>query len=179
MLSASQFRACNFLIGKNFNTLRSQFPAADSASLRAFLKLEIPLTVIKSTTSRFLIDNLNGFSMKPFTLSASEGSRPPQHVAVNEDRTSNLKSPTSSSNRPSPRLEISVSHRKQRIAPVSNRPNFAVIKFPVPRSRAESALRHELEVVRAHGLERYFASGGIVRARQHDVSSLFFRRPSC
>src|SRR5689334_21060868 len=114
MLSASQFRACNFLIGKNFNTLRSQFPASDPLFPPAFLNLEIPLTVIKSTASKFLIDNFCTFHA-PLLFP-----------------TSNLKSPTSS----------------------SNRPNFAVIKFPVPRSRAESALRHEPEVVRAHGLER-------------------------
>lgn len=169
MLSASQFRACNFLIGKNFSTLRSQFPAADSSSLPAFQKLEIPLTVIKSTTSKFLIDNFG----------ASFPLRPPKRFIAKAGPASSFKPPASSSNRPSPRLEISVSPRKQRIAAVSNRPNFAVIKFPVPRSQAESALRHRLEAERAHGLERYFASCGIVRARQHDVSSLFFRRPSC
>ncbi|HEV2490420.1 MAG TPA: amidohydrolase family protein [Candidatus Acidoferrales bacterium] len=64
-------------------------------------------TFTKQSTSHFLIDN----SCAPFGLLCLP--------------TSKIEPPTSSPNRPSPRLEIPVSHRKQRIGPISNRPYFA------------------------------------------------------
>ena len=184
MLSASQFTTCNFLIGKNFNTSRFPSPVADRLSLSTFKKLEISPTAPESITSKFLIDNSEHASCDvrrssppahrlPAVARVAVGSRP---AACSSLVTRHL---SLFSNRPTPRLETAVSHRKQRIDPVSNRPNFTVIKFPVPRSRAESAPRSDQQVVGKHELERYFASDGIVRARRHDVSSLFFRRPSC
>ena len=153
MLSASQFATCNFLIGKNFNILPSPSPVFTSIPFPALQKLEILLTALKSFTSKFLIDNWNGFSSKPSTLSAAEGSRPvacsslacppqpwrrrtgPPHVrpfpALKHLAAKAVCSRLSTvdsrllSNRPSPRLEIPVSPRKQTIAPIPNRPKFA------------------------------------------------------
>ena len=154
MLSASQFATCNFLIGTNFNVSNSLSSLAASIPTPTLQKLGISLTLPKSTTFEFLIDNWNGFSLKPSTLSAAEGSRPvacsplacppqpwrrrtgPPHVGpftapkllAARAVCSRLSTVDSRllSNRPSPRLEIPASHRKQTIAPISNRPKFAV-----------------------------------------------------
>ena len=74
-------------------------------------KLDFRLTPSKQTTSHLLIDNFcTGSAPLPFP-------------------TSSLGLQTSSSNRPSPRLEILVSHRKQTVGPISNRPKFALCNF--------------------------------------------------
>ena len=154
MLSASQFATCNFLIGTNFNISHSPSSVATSIPTPTLQKLEISLTAPKSTASQFLIDTWNGFSLKPSTLSAAEGSRPvacsslacppqpwrrrtgpphvrpftaPKHLAAKAVcfRLSTVDSRLLS-NRPSPRLEMPASHRKQTIGPISNRPKFAV-----------------------------------------------------
>ena len=134
MLSASQFATCNFLIGTNFNILHSPSSVAASIPTPTLQKLEISLTAPESLTSQFLIDNWNGFSLKPSTLSAAEGSR---STASSSASFAPFASSTSCiSNRPSPRLEIPVNHRKQTIAPISNRPKFAFCN-----SRPLSALK--------------------------------------
>ena len=69
----------------------------------------------KQNTSQFLIDNFGAHILQ----------RPPQRRIADAYRTSNLEPPTSSPNRPSPRLEMPVSHRKQTAGPISNRPQIA------------------------------------------------------
>ena len=100
-------------------------------------KLDFPLNLTESATSKFLIDNSSGFSMKPFTLSSSavpgvvEGSRLPQQTAVILSSASFAffaSSASSISNRQSAELEIGLSHRKQRTE------NFLIAKFrPIMR----------------------------------------------
>ncbi len=107
-------------------------------------KLDFRPNPAKSTTSKFLIENLNGFSGKPFTLSAVEESRPPRHLAAEACPASSSEPPASrKSNRHIPELESGLSYRKQRIGPLSNRHkftffNFAVFAFPGPSSRTSN-----------------------------------------
>ena len=99
----------------------------------ALPKLDFSLTHSKQTTSQFLIDYLNSFSIKPFTLSAVEGSYPlPQlaSVPLSSPSFDSCASSTSRiSNRQIPELESPVSYRKQRIGPISNRHKFAFCNF--------------------------------------------------
>ena len=103
--------------------------------------LDFELNRWKQRTSPFLIDNLNGFSMKPFTLSEVEGSRhtqfpsaeadrhpiatpkafaakracPPKRFIANAGPASSIEPSISRSpNRQSAELESSLSYRKQR-----------------------------------------------------------------
>ena len=71
--SASKQSTYEFLIANEFHCADTAFRP------RATLKLlDSSPSLTKHTTSQFLIDNLNGFSVKPFTLSTVEGSCPPQ-----------------------------------------------------------------------------------------------------
>ena len=104
MLSTSKFSSSNFLIG----TLSSLSRTLPVGFMTIPKSLEFSLTRTKHSTSHFLIDNFRaGFASLDLP-------------------TSNLELPTSSSNRPSPRLETLVSHRKQTVGPISNRPQFAL-----------------------------------------------------
>ena len=103
-------------------------------------ELDFRVTHSKQTTSHFLIDNfcalLRWQASKSTTVRwqcafLSSLACPPQRLPAEADRTSNLGLLNSSSNRPSPRLEMPVSHRKQTIEPISNRPYFAVCKKAV------------------------------------------------
>ena len=153
-LSPSKFATCNFLIGKNFNTARLPSPAPAFIPLPVSKKLELPLTRPKSTTSDFLIDSLGArilrrppqlpsaeadrtSKLKPFTLSAAEGS----HSAALSlaSFASFASSPSCISNRPTPRLETPVSYRKQKMALISNRPQFVFSNFAL---RAPAAPKH-------------------------------------
>ena len=82
-------------------------------------KLDFSSTLAKSITSNFLIDNFQQVS---------------SHVAGSSSSASFASSASCISNRPSPRLESPVSHRKQTIAPISNRPKFAVCNFHLFRA---------------------------------------------
>ena len=85
-------------------------------------KLDHLSTHSKKSISHFLIDNFGARVLR----------RPPQQPVAEAGPTSNLESRTSSNpNRPSPRLEMPVSHRKQRVGPISNRPQFAFCKKAV------------------------------------------------
>ena len=116
-------------------------------------KLDYHVTRSKQATSQFLIDNFcthlrrqaskstivrsADYCHSPARRSLGEGGSlacPPQHLPAEADRTSDLGFLNSSSNRPSPRLEMPVSHRKQTTGPISNRPNSTVCKFAVLRS---------------------------------------------
>ena len=108
------------------------------------VKLDFSLSNTKHTTSRFLTDNFNGFSMKPFTprlpaacppwrmAGAVEGSRPPQRLVAQADRRSSFELASCISNRHSPRLETLVSYRKQSIGPGPNRHKIAFCNFHHP-----------------------------------------------
>src|SRR5690348_1236636 len=144
MPSASQFATCDFLIGKNFNFSRSPSRLAASIPLPISKKLELPLTMPKSITSNFLIDNLGAcLTRRPpqlpspdadrtsksqvFTLVAAEGSQP---LPWSSASFASFASSTSCiSNRQIPELESPVSHRKQTIGPLSNRHKFAFCNF--------------------------------------------------
>lgn len=85
--------------------------------------LEIHLTHRKHSTSHFLIDNLNGFGMKPITLSEVEGSLYPKLQPDHSELRSFARSAGSQlstlnsllpSDRQTPELGIDLSHRKQR-----------------------------------------------------------------
>src|SRR5690348_2083957 len=70
MLSTSKTATSNFLIGTPLSPSQRLSP-----DYVAFPKLlDFSLTPRKSATSQFLIDNLNGITAPPFTLSAVEGS---------------------------------------------------------------------------------------------------------
>src|SRR5690348_14681851 len=134
MLSASQFATCNFLIGTNFNISHSPSSVAASIPTPTLQKLEISLTAPKSFTSEFLIDNsehaLCDVRRSGRRRTGTPHARPfpaLKHLAAKAvcSRLSTVDSRLLS-NRPSPRLEMPVSHRKQTIAPISNRPKFAV-----------------------------------------------------
>ena len=90
--------------------IRSMYSALPDRD-RSLKLLDSSLSHTKHTTSQFLIENSCTFS-SPLTL-----------------LTSDLESLNSSSNRPSPRLEMPVSHRKQTTGPISNRPKFALCNF--------------------------------------------------
>ena len=106
MLSASQSTTCTFLIGTNSRFADRSFEGQRFATPPTYKKLEISLTLPKSTTSDFLIDNF-------CTLSASCPSP-----------ASSLERPASSnSNRHIPELESSLSYRKQ------STENFLIAKF--------------------------------------------------
>jgi len=79
--------------------------------------LESWLSHTKQGTSQFLIDNFQHVS------SLVAGARSSTSFASFASATSRI------SNRPSPRLEMPVSHRKQTIGLISNRPKFAVCNF--------------------------------------------------
>ena len=101
------------LPGRSADRLVTASTSADETpkSCQLVPKLDFRLTPSKQTISHFLIDNsCTGSAPLPFP-------------------TSNLEHQTSSSNRPSPRLEILVSHRKQTVGPISNRPKFALCNF--------------------------------------------------
>ena len=137
MLSHSKFTTCNFLIGTNFNTSCSSCSHVASISLPPSQKLEFPLTLHKSTTSEFLIDNFGAcITRRPpwWRTTEAEGFRPPHRTAVPLPCASfaSFASSTSCiSNRHNLELEIGVSRRKQRIGPFSNRHKFAFCNFPL------------------------------------------------
>ena len=146
MLTASQIDTSNFLIGTPLSPSRPL-----TLDYIAFSKLlDFPLTPSKSTASQFLIDNLNGFRMKPFTLSEVEGSAYPKSQLdhselANFTRSSCFQLPSVDSrllsNRQSQELEIDLSHRKQRTE------IFLVAKFRLLLGRlslstVKSALLH-------------------------------------
>jgi len=82
-------------------------------------KLDSRVSHPKSITSNFLIDNFQQVS---------------SHVAGSSSSASFASFASSAScisNRPCPRLESPVSHRKQTIAPISNRPKFAFCNLPL------------------------------------------------
>lgn len=87
-------------------------------------KLDFRLNQRKQSISQFLIDNFGAHVLR----------RLPRQVVAQEDRTSNLKHPMTRSNRPSLRLEMPVSDRKQSPGLISNRPYFAFLNFSVPFS---------------------------------------------
>ena len=102
---------------------KESFPRDAVASSTCSKLLEIHLTHRKHRTSHFLIDNLNGFSMKPITLSEVEGSLYPKLQADHSELRSFAGSAGSQlstlnsllpSNRQSPELEMDLSYRKQR-----------------------------------------------------------------
>ena len=127
MLSASQFATYNFLIGNNFNISRSPSPAVAPIPLPPSKLLDFSLTSPKSATSEFLIDNFQRVSSRN-AMPLSFASFAPF-----------ASSPSCISNRPTPRLETPVSHRKQTIAPISNRPQFVFSNFAL---RAPAASKH-------------------------------------
>jgi hypothetical protein len=85
--------------------------------------LDFPLTHRKHSTSHFLIDNFE--RSLAFTV--------PKHSSAEAGHSPLI------SNRPCPRLETPVSHRKQTIAPTSNRPQFAFFNSPLSSSSASLA----------------------------------------
>jgi hypothetical protein len=85
--------------------------------------LDSALNYRKYSTSQFLIDNF-GWSFA-------------SHLFP----TSKLGPRTSSSNRPAPRLEMPVSQRKQKIGPLSNRPQIAVFNFDLLRASVAQRIR--------------------------------------
>ena len=116
-------------------------------------ELDFHVTRSKQATSQFLIDNFcthlrrqasksaivrsADYCHSPARRSLGEGGSlacPPQHLPAEADRTSSLGFLNSGSNRPSPRLEMPVSHRKQTTGPISNRPKSTVCKFAVLRA---------------------------------------------
>ena len=96
------------------------FPLAPSRITSTIsAKLDFSLTCSNQSTSQFLIDN--------FCSGSDCSSLVTRHLSL-------------PSNRPSPRLEILVNHRRQRIGPISNRPKFAVCKFHCSSFLASSPL---------------------------------------
>src|SRR5690348_14346422 len=86
-------------------------------------KLDSRVSHPKSITSNFLIDNFQQVS---------------SHVAGSSSSASFASFASSAScisNRPCPRLEMPVSHRKQTIAPISNRPNFALCNLSLAATK--------------------------------------------
>jgi hypothetical protein len=115
--SALATRHCSFLIGtpsypsrplSSNLTPSSPAPAPNYVSFPKLL--DFSLTPSKSATSHFLIDNFGACLTR----------RPPQQSNAEAGELPIL------SNRPAPRLETLASHRKQTIALISNRPQFAV-----------------------------------------------------
>ena len=98
-LSACKHGAYEILIANEFH-----FADSDFCCLQTPKKLDSSLSLTKHSTSQFLIVNFRG------VISPASSFEPP----------------VSSSNRPSPRLETLVTYTKQRIGPISNRPQFAV-----------------------------------------------------
>ncbi|HEV2297372.1 MAG TPA: hypothetical protein VGR72_02510 [Candidatus Acidoferrales bacterium] len=92
-----------FLIENEFHCAKSTFQSFQSHKL-----LELLLSDRKSSTSQFLIDNF-GDLFVPLVPSA---------LAINFMPLR--------SNRPSPRLEMPVNHRKQKAEASSNRPQIAI-----------------------------------------------------
>src|SRR5689334_25264228 len=106
-------------------------------------ELDFHVTRSKQATSHFLIDNFCAHLRRQASKSTivpwqcallSSLACPPQQLPAEADRTSDLGFLNSSSNRPSPRLEMPVSHRKQTTGPISNRPKSTVCKFAVLRA---------------------------------------------
>ena len=93
-------------------------------------KLEVSLSLTKSITSQFLIDN--------FQQVSSWAARPRSSASF----VSCALSASCISNRPSPRLESALSHRKQKVALVSNRPQFAFCNFQYSSLRNPDDPRH-------------------------------------
>ena len=124
-------------------TLSMAQPNRSDIMSTSLAKLGFHSTFTKQTTSHSLIDNLNGFIMKPFTLSGVDGSRLlrliPVAAKAGRLRFASVLAPACSqlstvdshliSNRHIPELESPVSHRKQRIGPLSNRHKFAFCNF--------------------------------------------------
>ena len=127
IFSAEDYGAPQPALSARVNPAAQQFFCSYHDSFRIMststAKLDFFISPIVSITSKSLIDNLNGFSMKPFTLSVVVGSH---SLACSSLVTRHL---SLFSNRPSPRLEIPVSYRKQRIGTISNRPKFALCNF--------------------------------------------------
>jgi len=140
MLSASQSATCNFLIGKKFNISRSPSPAAAPIPLPPSKLLDFSLTSPKSITSKFLIDNFGACLTRrppwPRTVAAEGSHSAPLSFASFAPFAS---STSCISNRPSPRLEMVVSYRKQEMALISNRPQFVLSNFAL---RAPAAPKH-------------------------------------
>ena len=89
--SASKQSTYEILIANEFHCAASVFRRRAGLA-----KLGFSPSLTKHSTSHFLINNLNGCSVKPFTLSAVEGSRPPQQLAAKSHRTSAIELRTSS-----------------------------------------------------------------------------------
>lgn len=91
-----------FLIANEFHSMDSPF-----RRLATLKKLDHSPSVTKYSTSQFLIDNFRGFISPALEFQPA----------------------LSNSNRPAPRLEMPVSHRKQTVEAISNRPQFALCNF--------------------------------------------------
>ena len=113
-------------------------------------KLVQGLTYTKHSTSHFLIDNFRASAplAAPTTPRRSERRReqatpkaglPAVALAKVSPASSPQPPPSSTSNRPHPRLEMPVSYRKQTVGPISNRPQFALCNFPLAAQRHVSA----------------------------------------
>jgi hypothetical protein len=123
MFSTSKTGTSNSLIGTPFTPSRPLSPNLTPSSPSpapnyvSFQKLLVSsLTPSKSATSQFLIDNFE----RSFALN------PPWRVeATTASKQLAAQAGHSIFNRPAPRLETLVSHRKQTFALISNRPQFA------------------------------------------------------
>jgi hypothetical protein len=115
--STSQFLIDNFgacLMRRPLQQFTAQ-AGQTPISNRQSPQLEINLSHRKQRTENFLIAKFGAHSLR----------RPPQRLLAEADRTCNFESLTSSSNRHTRELESGVSHRKQRIGPLSNRHKIA------------------------------------------------------
>ena len=88
-------------------------------------KLDVHVTRTKHSTSHFLIDNFCTFTGLPQVA----GFGPSTSSASCDSFASSFSPASRISNRPCPRLETPVTHRKQTIAPISNRPQFSLCKL--------------------------------------------------
>ena len=116
----------------------SAFPAATSGIMSPCpAKLDSVVTHSKQITPHFQIDNFQRHLSEVVDPEQSRRVEPhaPKRFLAKVVPTSSLESRTSSNpNRPSPRLEMPVSYRKQTTGPISNRPKSAVCKIPVLRA---------------------------------------------
>ena len=107
-------------------------------------KLDFPLTPSQHTTSQFLIDNFCTLLRSPASKGTSVGSPRALHPPL-ATRHSSLPS-----NRHNLELEMPVSHRKQRIGPISNRHKIAFCNIHVgaaligPTTCSSVAVRSQL-----------------------------------
>src|SRR5690348_18013906 len=140
------FAFCNFPIFRP--------PAAPPSPGQGLNLLDFLLSCRKLSTSQFLIDNFG----------ARISRRPLQQLAAEADPISSLDSRESStSNRPAPRLEILLSHRKQRTDSFLIVPNPANLK-PV------SAFFDRLGVNRNAGDLRELLLDAVLERRRHIVN---------